>query len=265
MKSLRRADGTRLRSPWFVVFKPNPHARVRLFCFSYAGGGPAVFRDWPAALSSDVELLAVQLPGHGGRYSEPLVHSVESLVQSLQAEILNYTDIPYGFFGHSMGATLAYELTALLQQQGAVLPSHLMVSARRAPHLPRAGEIFSKLPDAEFIEKLGTFGATADDIMSNPELVRLLLPVWRADFALAEEYEHRERPPVSCPLTAFGGRSDTWISEEETLAWRRFTTGPFAARMFDGGHFFLHACAAELLPEIDARLAKTDYGTRWSS
>lgn len=244
------------RSPWFAVFKRNPRARVRLFCFHYAGGSVSVFRDWPLALPEEAELLAVRLPGHVGRHAEPLITRAEVLVSRLYQEMLPYIDIPYCLFGHSMGALLAYELASLLQQHGHRPPDHIVVSARRAPHLPPTDQPCSELPQDELIERLREYGGTSEEIFRCGDLVPLLLPIWRADFAISDNYVHRAREPLRCALLALGGRDDKWVSEEAIHAWRPYSALQFSSHIFQGGHFFLNerAAEAELLRGMSAVL-----------
>src|SRR4029078_6802022 len=53
-------------SSWISFIKPAPAARLRLFCFPYAGGGAMIFRKWADAFPSTVEVTALRLPGREG-------------------------------------------------------------------------------------------------------------------------------------------------------------------------------------------------------
>src|SRR5262245_27618913 len=127
-------------SHWIVRFGQRPHARMRLFCFPYAGSGASVYRAWPEQLPPDVELCAVQMPGREGRYAEPLLTDVHALTPPLCAGIAPYLDRPFAFFGHSLGALVAYETTVRLAREQGLSPAMLFVSGHRAPHLPRTHE-----------------------------------------------------------------------------------------------------------------------------
>ena len=132
---------------WLLRFAPRPQTGVRLFCFSYAGGGAALYRPWLDALSPDIELCAVQLPGRENRLREPPFASLTALVDALVPALRPHLDRPFAFFGHSMGALVAFELARALRSRGDEQPSHLMLSGRRAPHLPETEASMRGLDD----------------------------------------------------------------------------------------------------------------------
>src|SRR5437763_15337105 len=171
------------RTPWLVSRKPNPRARVRLFCFPYAGGGDSVFRAWQKGLSEAIEVCPVQLPGRGARISEPPFTELSPLVRAAAQALAPHLDKPFAFFGHSMGALICFELARHLRKDGGPQPVHLFVSGRCGPQTPRepfAGD----LPDSEFQEMLRRYNGTPEEVLENRELMELLLPAVRADFAL---------------------------------------------------------------------------------
>lgn len=243
-----------MQSAWFVTFRRRPHAARRLFCFHYAGGSAAAFREWPAGLSSDDELLATELPGRGSRYGEDLLRDLGKAAQMAFNEIAAYLDRPCYFFGHSNGALLAYELACRLHAAGKAAPVHLFVSACGAPHLDRHQHAHSLLPDKQLVERLVEFEGIPSQVLENAELMRLFLPILRADFAMAENYVYSQRPPLECPITVFGGIDDKTVSPESLHAWRTHTRGPFGQRMFAGSHFYLRTASRELLAEVVARM-----------
>src|SRR5262245_23080077 len=102
---------------WFPYVKRNPTALIRLFCFPYAGGSALVFRNWTNFFDSRVEVYPVQLPGRGQRIRETSFNSMETLVDALLDAIFGYLDRPFIFFGHSMGATIGFELAHRLSRE----------------------------------------------------------------------------------------------------------------------------------------------------
>lgn len=238
-------------APWLVCPKPNPRAGLRLFCFPYAGGGTLIYRAWPAALERVAELQLVQLPGRERRLAEAPYTSVGALVSELSEAVADYLDAPFAFFGHSMGAVLSFELARRLRREYGVEPRHLFVSGRAAPQLPRREPCTFDLPEPEFVQELINLNGTPREVLENPELRQLLLPVLRADFSVCQTYEYDPGPPLGCPVTALGGIGDR-VTREDLEGWREQTASRFMLRMLPGDHFFLHSAQATLL-EVVAR------------
>jgi medium-chain acyl-[acyl-carrier-protein] hydrolase len=195
-------------------------------------------------------VFRVQLPGHGDRLSEPLFRRVEPLVESTAEALLPHLEGSFAFFGHSMGAIISFELAHLLRREHKSGPAHLFLSGRPAPHLIKEEPPTYDLPEAEFIEELRRMQGTSKGVLEHPELMSVLSPILRADLEICETYEYEPRPPLDCPITAFGGLQDEGISREQLEGWRDYTTSSFTVRMFPGNHFFLHQSAPVLLRMI---------------
>lgn len=234
-------------SPWLAYARPRPAARVRLFCIPFAGGGASAFRSWPEALPETIEVLPVQPPGREGRIRERAFTRVEPLVEALAGTLDDDPGggRPYALFGHSMGTLIGYELARTLRRQGRPGPVHLFVSAHRAPHRPSREEPIHALPEPEFRDRLRRLNGTPEAVLEHPELMELLGPLLRADFALDESYRYREGRPLDCPITAFGGDADSDVPTEELSAWSEHTRARFRAHVYPGDHFFLHGEAGE--------------------
>jgi len=236
-----------MTTPWFTSQRPNAGARLRLFCFPYAGGGAAIYRLWPQSLPSEVEACMAQLPGRGTRLREEPFTNLDALVAAVAEAIAPLLDKPFALFGHSMGAMISFELARRLREQGQPQPSHLFISGRRAPQLPNDDPISYNLPDAELGQELLRLNGTPKEVLEHPELMELMLPLLRADFSVVETYDYRPGVPLDCPLTVFGGLRDAEVSREQLDAWREQTTGEFALRMLPGDHFFLNDAQAQTL------------------
>lgn len=241
---------------WLLRSTPRPLARARLFCFSHAGGGASAFRLWASALPQQLEVCAVQLPGRENRLREPPLASVAAIVDALVPALAPHLDLPFAFFGHSMGAVLAAEVTRALLASAGRLPRHLLVSGRRPPHVPGPETPLHVLPDPEFIAEIRhRYGGMPPEIVEDRELLALLLPSLRADVRALETHRPPARPALPCPVSVFGGSEDRLTPRAHLDAWRGETTGAFRVRVFAGGHFYLDACRAELLADIAATLA----------
>lgn len=226
---------------WFLAWHRKPQARVRLFCFPYAGGGASLFRSWPELVPPELEICPVQLPGRENRLGDPPFSHLPALTEALAAALSPYLEMPYALFGHSMGALISFELARYLRRTGQHSgPLALFVSGHRAPHLPPLTPPIYHLPDDEFLAKLRHLQGTPEAVLQNEELLHVLMPLLRADFTLCETYTYHEERALHCPLYAFGGLQDADTPAETITAWRKQTDVRFQQRFFSGGHFFLH-------------------------
>ncbi len=237
---------------WLAYREVNPRARLRMFCFPYAGGGASAYRGWNNSLPADIEVCPVQLPGRESRLRDPAYDRSGPLIQGLADALVPYFDLPFVFFGHSMGGMISFELSRELRRRGKTLPLHIFVSGRRAPQLPAREEPIHDLPEPEFFEKLRELNGTPEEVLQHAELMKLLLPVLRADFAVNETYEFTEEEPFDFGISAFGGLGDEEVTKEDVDLWRLHTRGRFRLRMLPGDHFFLHG-SKDLLTEAIAR------------
>ena len=240
---------------WVTVAVPRPHARVRLLCFPHAGGSSVAYHGWSVAMPPHIEVCAVELPGRGTRFREPLRTEMRELASEAQQGLQPWMNAPFALFGHSLGASLCYELARRLERDGGPRPLRLFVSGRRAPHRPRPGPIIHRLPDDQFVEELRQLQGTPDGVLENPELMELFLPILRADFQLGETYSLAAPEPLDCPLSAYGGVQDTEVSHDELQEWRRYTNADFQLRPFPGNHFFVNSCQDMVVAAIVDDLA----------
>ena len=230
--------------------------RMRLFCLPYAGGGAQIYRNYGQALPAEVEVCAVQLPGREKRFLEPALESVDAIVDKLAPVIAREGNLPYAFFGHSLGALVAFELVRRLRREGQPLPFRLFASGHRAPHAPDPDPPIRDLPDEEFIEELRGLNGTPQGVLDSPELLALVLPMLRADFTAAETYSYRGDAAIPCPITALGGSSDDMISLEALQGWGQHTSGDFEFHVLEGDHFFIHQRHEEVMQILRSRVTE---------
>lgn len=240
-------------NPWIAYRVRRPEARLRLFCFPYAGGAASLYRGWADELPAEIEVLPIQPPGRESRLREAPVRDMDSLAAALETGLADELDRgPHAFFGHSLGALSAYELARRRRDAGHPEPVHLFVSAHSAPQLPWEDEPLHDMPSDRFRERLRELQGTPAEVLDHPELMELVEPMLRADFQLNETYLHRPGEPLTTPVTAFGGLEDEDVPASQLAPWAELTRGPFQLRMLRGGHFFLHDrdARADLLGEI---------------
>jgi surfactin synthase thioesterase subunit len=228
---------------------------MRLFCFCYAGGNAAVYLPWQTILGPDIEVCAIQLPGRGARFGEPLPQDLGSMIPAIAQAIAPLQDRPFAFFGHSLGALLAYELTHYLREHASTLPRHLIVSGAQGPRLRTAKRRLHLLDDAELTRELVRYAGTPAQVLENPELLELVLPIVRADFRIAVEYTYRERLPLPVPVTVFAGREDEFDSIAQYEDWFHDTSVGSNLHWFEGGHFFINSANGQVLEQLKSLLA----------
>lgn len=222
---------------WIRRYHEAAPGSPRLLCLPHAGGSASFYFPVSRTLAPHVEVLAVQYPGRQDRRGEALVHSLPELAEQVFQAVRGLSDRPLALFGHSMGASLAFELARMWEQSG-VKPQWLFASGRRAPSCPRDERVHQR-DDNGLIAELHQLSGTDGNLLGDEEVLRMILPAIRADYTAAETYRYQPGPPLSCPITAFAGDSDPKVSLAEARAWEQHTTGAFDVHVYQGGHFFL--------------------------
>lgn len=231
--------------------------RTLLFCLPYAGGSAMrVYGRWHRDLPDNIEVVPVEFPGRGARIAEAPLTTVDAIALDVLGPLLDRIDRPYALFGHSLGATVAFELARRLEHLHGRPATHLFVSGHRAPQLPPPvdGQYDYTLPDAEFRARLRELAGTPEEVLAHDELLDLVIPILRADFEAADTYRWRPGPRLSCPLTVYGGADDPEAPPDSLPPWSALTSGPSEVRVLPGQHFFLHEQQATLLKGLAADL-----------
>lgn len=240
---------------WLSSPNTNTQARLNLFCFPFAGGGTAAYHPWLRLLPAGVALHSIRLPGRESRLREAPYVRIGPLVEDLADALASQLEMPFVFFGHSMGALLAFELLRCLRRRRAAQPLHFLVSGHRAPQLPDPDPPLYHLPDDELIREMDErYNGIPQAILESPELLQLFLPTIRADMTILDTYEYGAEPPFSFPISAFGGDRDASVNREELQAWHTQTQGTFRLRIFAGDHFFVQSAQAQVLQAINDEL-----------
>ncbi|HKY05779.1 MAG TPA: alpha/beta fold hydrolase [Blastocatellia bacterium] len=244
------------RASGFVYPRPDPGAKLRLFCFPYAGAGAAIYYSWANGSLDNVEVCAVELPGRGTRMQEPALTSIQSQVDSVFGGIHKHLDKPFAFWGHSMGSIIAFELTRRLSLESNLAPAHLFVSGRQAPHIPDKFAPTYNLPEPDLLRDLKRLNGTPREVLESPELMQLVLPMLRADLEAIDTYSYKPGAKIGCPITVFGGVRDPEVDRAGLEGWSEHTTAAFSLRMLPGDHFFLHSAQQLLLKIVNQGLQR---------
>lgn len=240
-------------TPW-LVRQPQKAPQRRLFCFSYAGGGPAAYAAWQQHLGPAIEVCAVQLPGRGARFREAPWTSLAELATAIAGVLRHEANVPFAFFGHSLGALLAFEVARQCQRTRQAMPAHLFASGCNAPQRRAEPRNLHLMDDAALLAELKGYNGTPPEILQHRDLMELVLPTIRADFRLAETYRYQPSLLLDVPVTVLAGRADEHTSAAQVEAWALETSAPCQLEWFDGDHFFLQPCMAQVLATVKGAL-----------
>ncbi|KAL4629773.1 S-acyl fatty acid synthase thioesterase, medium chain-like [Arapaima gigas] len=243
-------------------FMKRPDAAVRLLCFPWAGGGSLHYARWGNLLDSPVEVYSIKLPGREGRAKEPFATSMQQIVDEVADTLVPaLQEKPFALFGHSFGAMVCYAVAEYLKRVHSLEPVHIFVSGASAPYSETRLQApkRSQLSDEDFLHWMKTIGGTPSEILASPEVLKLFLPVLRADLQVVENFRcsKPEKPFLSCPVSCFDGKQDT---PHDLKAWKDITCGDFNIQMLPGFHFYLKDKANEkiILDYITKHLETAD-------
>lgn len=239
--------------PWVRRYHPSDRGGPRLVCFPHAGGSATAFHKLSALLAPGIEVLAVQYPGRQDRRSEPGAETIDDLAAAFTAASTAWRDRPYAFFGHSMGAVVAYEVARRLSKEGGPQPVRLFASGRRAPSRFRPGTVHLR-DDAGVLDELRMLGGTDERMLADPEIVQMALGPTRSDYKAIETYREEPGFRLSCPVTVLAGTDDPHTTLDEAAAWSDHTEAACELLTFRGGHFFVDERRAEVAEAIRTAL-----------
>lgn len=240
-------------SIWFRRHRSATSPRIRLVCLPHAGGTASFFHAWAGAFGGDVEVLVARYPGRQERIAEPCIDRMEPLAEAITQALLPFRNAGLALFGHSMGASLAYEVAVRLEHTHGIRPDGLFVSARQAPHRVgvRPGHPHG---DEALIEEVRRLGGVDVDVLNDPDLRELVLPAIRADFHIVETYAPRPPVAVNCPVVGYVGRDDPDVGADDMSAWANIAAREFDLRVFPGDHFYLVPWRAALIGDLADRI-----------
>jgi len=239
--------------------KKHEDSSIRVIFCHHSGSGASFFFPWLKELPTNIEYLAIQLPGRGSRFNEPLQKDMGTVIDSLLIDFKKLREKPFILFGHSLGGLICFELTKRLQGLSLPLPSHLIVSGCRAPHIPlRRGTLYD-LPDKEFILEICRYNGIPTEILNDSdELLKIFLPILRADLQISDTYQSLEKTILSCDITALTGYNDPIVFEEDAKAWSEYTAVSFNFFSMQGDHFFINTSKGKVLGVIEKIIKKVE-------
>lgn len=252
-------------NPWLCYRQPQKHCQLRLFCFPYGGGGASVYRHWQQHLPDTIEVCPVQLPGREGRMHEQGITNISTLIDYLIVNLRNEFSSPFAFYGHSLGALTAFELTRTLRKQQLPQPKHLFVAAFPDPALAITANLTALIADLLAV-KIDLFdlqrtpsidSLTDDQLMQlfvifnkhglveygdsllDRTIMKVLLPIFVADMSIIKHYRYIPEMPLDIPIHVLVGKQDLWVPYEDHLTWNQHTTKSCLFHEVDAGHLFI--------------------------
>lgn len=242
---------------WFPGAPDEPSESTTLFCLPHAGAGASAYRGWRGRLPGVADVVPVQPPGREGRAAEAPESSMTTLTGLLFEPLRRQVDgRPYAIFGHSMGALLGYEVAVALSAVRRP-PSLLAVSGAPAPQLPvNTDRPVHRMSEDELVGHLRELAGTPDSVLTNADLLDLVVPTVRADFATCETYVHPPHPLLDVPLLVLGGEEDPGVPVATLEAWRERTTASCTVHTFPGDHFYHFNRTGEVLSLIAGALTR---------
>lgn len=241
---------------WTLTPAPRGGAALRLLCFHHAGGGAYGYRTWVGGLRSDVELVAVQLPGRENRLQEPPLHDADAVLDGLVPALQGALPGPYVVFGHSLGAMLAHRLACRVRRTGELpAPTHLFLSAARPPKPAAADEPAFEPPSEDAaVEQLKRYGGTPAAVLADPRLLRAFLPALLADYEILRRLRREDEAPLDTPFTLFKGEEDPTLKPRHLAEWGALSSAPCVTHVLPGGHFYPPSSQSALLDILNAEM-----------
>jgi medium-chain acyl-[acyl-carrier-protein] hydrolase len=247
---------------WIVRWErlPADEARLRLFCFPFAGGGASLYRGWGKGLPRGVEVCPVQLSGRENRFGEALVEEMSVVLDTLEHELGPLLDLPFAFFGTSMGGVVAFELARRLRARRRLSPVRLFAAASfvpdRGPPSLLAEIMHNVANDVKGADPalLRRYKIVPEPVLASPDLLEKVMPPLYADLRMARSYRYIDEAPLDCPITALCGRHDPLMSREDLAAWSDHTRADFSLRMVEGEHLFVRTHRESVLRIVGSDL-----------
>jgi surfactin synthase thioesterase subunit len=225
---------------WIRQFhQPDLPESLPLLVFPHAGAGASAYREFSKVLSEKFDVIVFQYPGRQDRAAEASLGSLREIATGAFGEFSasgHNRGVPVVTFGHSMGAIVAFEFVRIAEAHG-IDVRQLNVSATVAP-CNAASKTPPPTDDEGILNHLAALGGTDADVFANREIMKLALPVIKADYQACGAYSCAEDVKITAPIRAMGGDRDPYVTLDDLYGWGKHTD-TVKVTMFDGGHFYL--------------------------
>lgn len=218
----------------------NSSATFHLFCVPSAGSSASIYSAWNKAIADHIEVITLEYPGHGRKIQQKLTNDPDELAEQFVQEILNYGDIPFALFGHSVGASLIWKIEEKLKMINADQNLKLkIVSARPSPRFQSLIHHYSDMTDEQIVQELKLYNNFPDEILNNPSALDFFLNIIKNDFILSDNMLKKPIHKSSVPLMSIYGEDDPYIKNHEIMqSWQDWSTEWLGAYRVRGDHFY---------------------------
>ncbi|KAA6459461.1 thioesterase [Bacillus cereus] len=232
-------------------------SKITLFCFPYAGGSAySTYFNFKFDLSEKIELYPVELKGRGRRFSEKHYKNSGELLEDMMGQIKGkIKEQPYAFWGHSMGARVAYHLASKIIEMDFPRPLHLFLSGALPPGEIGRDESW-ELNDDLFLEEVIKIGGMPKEILENKELLGVFLPIIRNDFKVLNDLNKQiVNTPLPIDLSIIYGSEELSI-KQKLKEWERHSNQAVNFQEYPGNHFFIKNHVEGLSRLINSKIAE---------
>lgn len=231
--------------------------KIKLFCFPHAGGFAYQYLVWKKYLNNLIELYPVELAGRGKRLDTTFYENFDDAIEDTFNYVSSYLNgsEPYAFFGHSMGALLAYEVSCELKKKNQIGPIHLFLSSKEPPHIKKSRKNYSEMNENDFKKEILKFQGIPNDIFINNKLSEYFIPILRADFNILEKYKYyKKNLKLNCPISILYGNKDKTLQINNLHSWNEYSKEKYNLYKFEGGHFYIKTKFKDIVKLINKTL-----------
>ena len=237
------------KRPKWVEKSSNPlHVLAQIVCFPPNGGGPTNFRNWPIHLEKQGwEMFVVQPPGWEARFTETPVDDLQEMIVSVSRELVPLLKADrFVFYGHSLGALLAFESAHYLQAKDKLCPTHvaawsaLTIPYQHPQNVPK--DVFGQsTPINVLTSYVPRFTYLDPRLASNPTIMKRLKPCLAAGVKMCSAYTYNHADRLPCNITALSGSNDLFAPSSKMAGWSNVADRKYKYRskVYRGAHMFL--------------------------
>ncbi|WP_433564549.1 thioesterase II family protein [Nocardia sp. CA-151230] len=227
---------------WIRQFQaPSAESAPPLLIFPHAGAGASAYRVFAKTLAAEFDVVVFQYPGRQDRAREAALETLPDIAAGAFAEFresAHETGVPLTIFGHSMGAVIAFEFARLAEAAG--LSVRLLVASSAAAPARVAALPGHPTEDEALLDHMSALNGTGAEVLGSREVLRMALPVMKADYRAFDAYSCTPDIAVDAPILVLGGDEDEFVAPRDLYAWESHSRGGIRVTLFAGGHFYLN-------------------------